>query len=68
MIATKPIRLVPIQYVEDQVARNLNQGDYVCGGEYGTDEQAEAIHEAISYTLWDRGCGDNFDLPRTETV
>ena len=33
-----------------------------------TDEQAEAIHEVISYTLWDRGCGDNFDLPRTETV
>jgi hypothetical protein len=36
------------------------------GGEHdeitgATDEQEIAIKEAISYTLWDQGCADNFD-------
>jgi len=33
-----------------------------------TDDQGEAIHEALSHTLWDRGCGDNFDQPLAVSV
>jgi hypothetical protein len=33
-----------------------------------TDEQAEAIRDALSNSLWEQACADNFDQPRVETA
>jgi hypothetical protein len=30
----------------------------------GTDRECEAIREAVSVSLWDQACADNFDQPR----
>ena len=33
-----------------------------------TPDQEASIREAVSYSLWDAGCGDNFDQPRAVPV